>query len=93
MQKQAAASLVAMDAKPCHLYVVEDDSAMRDMLCAYLEKQGLAATPIGSTEEMLRRIHRLRPDRIVLDVTLPGESGLDACQRLRAQGDRVPTSC
>lgn len=79
-----------MDAKPYHVYVVEDDAAMRDMLTAYLEKQGLAVTPIGSAEELLRRIHRLRPDLIVLDVTLPGESGLDACQRLRAQGDRVP---
>jgi two-component system phosphate regulon response regulator OmpR len=79
-----------MDAKPYHLYVVEDDAAMRDMLCAYLEKQGLAVTAIASAEDLLRRIHRLRPDLIVLDVTLPGESGLDACQRLRAQGDRVP---
>jgi len=79
-----------MDHKPYHLYVVEDDAAMRDMLSAYLEKQGMAVTSMASAEELLRRIHRLRPDLIVLDVTLPGESGLDACQRLRAEGDRVP---
>jgi two-component system phosphate regulon response regulator OmpR len=76
--------------KPYHLYVVEDDPPMRDMLTAYLEKQGMAVTPIASAEDLLRRIHRLRPDLIVLDVMLPGESGLDACQRLRTQGDRVP---
>ncbi|MFY9512131.1 MAG: response regulator [Rubrivivax sp.] len=79
-----------MDARPHHLYVVEDDAALRDMLCAYFEKQGLAVTTMGSAEELLRRIHRLRPDLIVMDVALPGESGLDACQRLRADGDRVP---
>jgi two-component system phosphate regulon response regulator OmpR len=76
--------------KPYHLYVVEDDPALREMLCAYLEKQGLAVTAMSQAEDMLRRIHRLRPDLIVLDVTLPGMSGLQACQRLRAEGDTVP---
>ena len=79
-----------MDAKPFHLYVVEDDPPMREMLTSYLEKQGLAVTPIGSAEELLKRIHRVRPDLIILDVTLPGESGLEACRKLRAEGDRVP---
>jgi two-component system, OmpR family, phosphate regulon response regulator OmpR len=76
--------------KPYHLFVVEDDSAMRDMLSSYLEKQGMAVTAMPSAEDLMRRIHRLRPDLVVLDVTLPGESGLQACQRLRAEGDRVP---
>ena len=76
--------------KPHHLYVVEDDAPLREMLCGYLEKQGLAVTPMASAEDMLRRIDRLRPDLIILDVMLPGMSGLEACQRLRAEGDRVP---
>lgn len=76
--------------KPYHLFVVEDDAAMRDMLTAYLEKQGLAVTAMASAEDLMRRIHRLRPDLVVLDVSLPGASGLQACQRLRAEGDRVP---
>jgi two-component system, OmpR family, phosphate regulon response regulator OmpR len=76
--------------QPYHLYVVEDDVALRDMLAAYLEKNGLIVTAMASADEMLRRIHRLRPDLVVLDVGLPGLSGLDACQRLRAEGDRLP---
>ncbi|GAP35601.1 response regulator [Piscinibacter sakaiensis] len=76
--------------KPYHLYVVEDDAALREMLCGYLEKQGMAVTAMAHAEDMLRRIHRLRPDLIVLDVTLPGMSGLQACQKLRADGDAVP---
>ncbi len=79
-----------MEARPYHLFVVEDDAATREMLAAYLEKQGLAVTAMASAEDLMRRIHRLRPDLVVLDVTLPGESGLQACQRLRAEGDRVP---
>jgi two-component system, OmpR family, phosphate regulon response regulator OmpR len=76
--------------RPHHLFVVEDDNAMRDMLCSYLEKQGLAVTGMATAEELMRRIHRLRPDLVVMDISLPGESGLQACQRLRAEGDRVP---
>jgi two-component system, OmpR family, phosphate regulon response regulator OmpR len=78
------------DTKPYHLFVVEDDTAMRDMLSSYLEKQGLAVTAMPSAEDLMRRIHRLRPDLVVLDVSLPGMSGLEACQKLRADGDRVP---
>ncbi|MDE2397550.1 MAG: response regulator [Burkholderiales bacterium] len=79
-----------MNAKPCHLFIVEDDEAMREMLAAYFEKQGLAVTAMASAEELLRRLQRQRPDLIVLDVSLPGESGLEACRRLRADGDRIP---
>jgi len=79
-----------MESRPHHLFVVEDDPALRGMLADYMEKQGLAVTTMSSAEELLRRIHRLRPDLIVLDVGLPGMSGLDACTRLRAEGDRVP---
>ena len=73
-----------------HLYVVEDDPALRDMLCGYLEKQGAVVTALSTAEDMLHRIHHLRPDLVVLDVGLPGLSGLDACRQLRAEGDNVP---
>jgi two-component system, OmpR family, phosphate regulon response regulator OmpR len=76
--------------KPYHLYVVEDDASVRDMLADYLEKQGLVVTAMRSADEMLKRINRLRPDLIILDVGLPGMSGLDACRKLRGEGDRVP---
>jgi two-component system phosphate regulon response regulator OmpR len=76
--------------KPWHLYVVEDDVSLRDMVTTYLEKQGLAVTSMSRAEEMLKRIDRLRPDLIILDVGLPGMTGLQACQQLRADGDRVP---
>jgi two-component system, OmpR family, phosphate regulon response regulator OmpR len=76
--------------KPYHLYVVEDDAALRDILRDYLEKQGMVVTAMHSAEELLKRMNRLRPDLVVLDVTLPGMSGLQACQKLRADGDRVP---
>lgn len=88
----AAAGPTAIEGtgKPYHLFVVEDDAELREMLVAYLEKQGLAVTAMASAEDMLKRMHRLRPDLVVLDVGLPRLSGLQACQKLRAEGDRVP---
>lgn len=73
-----------------HLFVVEDDSALREMLTRYLEKQGIAVTAMPTAEDLLLRIHRLRPDLVILDVGLPGMSGLQACRKLRADGDRIP---
>lgn len=79
-----------MDSHAPHLFVVEDDPELRSMLAEYLERQGMAVTTLSSAEELLRRMDRLRPDLVVLDVGLPGMSGLQACAQLRAAGDRIP---
>ncbi|MEW6705403.1 MAG: response regulator [Pseudomonadota bacterium] len=76
--------------RPWHLYVVEDDPSLRDMLTQYLERQGMVVTAMHTAEDLLRRIDRLRPDLVILDVGLPGLSGLQACTQLRSKGDRVP---
>jgi two-component system, OmpR family, phosphate regulon response regulator OmpR len=89
-QQRRPPRLWFVETRPHHLFVVEDDGELRDMLASYLERQGFAVTTMPSAEDLMRRIHRLRPDLIVLDVNLPGESGLQACQRLRAEGDKVP---
>jgi two-component system phosphate regulon response regulator OmpR len=76
--------------RPYHVHLVDADSPSRDALRSYLEANGLTVTTLGSAEELLRRMHRLRPDLIVLDMLVPGMGGLRACQQLRAVGDRVP---
>jgi two-component system phosphate regulon response regulator OmpR len=76
--------------KPYHLYVVDADRGARDGLRSYLEAHGLTVTTMDSAGELLRRMHRARPDLVVLEMALPGMSGLQACQKLRAEGDRVP---
>ena len=72
-----------------HIYLVEDDPALREMLSDYLLGQGLELTAVGSAEEMLSRIDSRRPDLILMDVGLPGMSGLDACRLLRRRGNPV----
>jgi|SRR6516225_1207 two-component system phosphate regulon response regulator OmpR len=76
--------------RPYHVYVVEDDAAVRDTLSKYLGHQGVFVTPMAGAEEMLLRLRRYRPDLIVMDANLPKRSGLDACRKLRADGDEIP---
>jgi two-component system phosphate regulon response regulator OmpR len=79
-----------VESKKSLVFLVEDDLAARQMLEDYLLRQGFDVVPIGSSEELLLRINRIRPDLVVLDVSLPGLSGLEACRELRKQGDRIP---
>lgn len=73
------------------LFVVEDDAPMREMLQGYLERQGLHVVAMDSAERLLDALRRgPRPDLVVLDVGLPCMSGLDACVRLRNEGDSIP---
>jgi two-component system phosphate regulon response regulator OmpR len=72
-----------------HLYLVEDDPQLRDMLSDYLRGQGLELTAMASAEEMLSHLGSRRPDLILMDIGLPGMSGLDACRLLRRRGDAV----
>jgi len=75
--------------RPPHLYVVEDDRDLRSMLCAYFARYGIKASPMSSAEEMFAKLALELPDLIVLDVGLPGQSGLGACEQLRRRGDPV----
>ena len=73
-----------------HVAIVDADRASRDAIAAYLETHGLTITVMDSAGELMRRMHRQRPDAVVMDAALPGLSGLQACRQLRGEGDRVP---
>lgn len=70
--------------------VVEDDPTVSEVISAYLERDGhdcrVAAT--GPTGEQVWA--QWRPDLVVLDVMLPGLSGLEVLRRRRADGDQTP---
>lgn len=76
--------------EPRHLCLVDGDRAQRQALADYLERQGLAVTTLSQAEDLLQLLPRRRPDLAVLAIRLPGLDGLQACQRLRAGGDRLP---
>ncbi len=70
--------------------VVEDDESHVLALTVGLEREGLAVTAVRDGRDAVETAERLRPDVILLDVMLPGTSGLEICRELRARGHRTP---
>ena len=55
------------------ILVVDDDPALRDLLCAYLTDTGFVVDLAGDGEAMRRAMQLAMPDAIVLDLMLPNE--------------------
>lgn len=72
------------------IYIVEDDDATRESLRLLLECENLATQTFASCEEFLRADPVLDGSCLVIDVHLPGMSGLDLLERVRTEGSQVP---
>ncbi|HLY47374.1 MAG TPA: response regulator transcription factor [Stellaceae bacterium] len=74
-----------------HLLVVDDDARLRELLRRYLFENGFRVTVAADSEEARANLASFAFDLIVLDVMMPGESGLDLTRALRRDGaKRVP---
>jgi len=71
------------DPEPPHILVVDDDARIRDLLRRYLTEQGFRAVVAGSAEEARGLLASMTFDLAVLDVMMPGESGIRLTERLR----------
>ncbi|MCB5201361.1 response regulator [Neorhizobium sp. T786] len=65
-----------------HLLVVDDDTRIRDLLSRYLAEQSFRVTIAADAAEARRRLDGLQFDLIILDVMMPGESGLSLTESL-----------
>ena len=72
------------------LLLVDDDPRLRELLQRYLQGQDFEVKAVGDGAQMQQALDRGHFDLIVLDLMLPGESGLDICRRLCGQGDATP---
>jgi two-component system, OmpR family, phosphate regulon response regulator OmpR len=78
-------------AEDCHILVVEDDPRLRERLARYLTGEGFRVTAAGDAAEARTQLRAINPDLMVLDVMMPGESGLDLTQSLRVEsGQNMP---
>ena len=68
-----------------HLLVVDDDTRIRDLLHRYLTEQGFRITVAADAGEARRKLEGLNFDLLVLDVMMPGESGLSLTRSLAAE--------
>ncbi len=69
-----------------HLLVVDDDARLRDLLRRYLSENGFRVTVAADAKEARANLASFAFDLIVLDVMMPGESGLDLTGALRRNG-------
>jgi len=70
--------------------VIDDDPAVREAIGSLLRSVGLQATLLASVDEFLKTGRPAGPTCLVLDVRLPGRSGLDFQRELVAAGLRLP---
>ncbi|HBK07431.1 MAG TPA: DNA-binding response regulator [Acetobacteraceae bacterium] len=70
----------------CHILVVEDDPRLRERLARYLSSEGFRVTTAGDASEARTKLRAIDPDLMVLDVMMPGETGLDLTQSMRQDG-------
>lgn len=76
----------AQIAKPVAL-VIDDEPAMRDIVTFALETQDFETVAVGSAEAGQTVLRDRHIDLVVLDVMLPGSSGVDLCRRITATSD------
>jgi FixJ family two-component response regulator len=72
------------------IHVVDDDASLRDALTRLFRSVGLESRPYGSAQDFLDAPRPDIPGCLVLDVRLPGVSGLDFQGQLRNLGIRIP---
>jgi two-component system phosphate regulon response regulator OmpR len=72
------------------ILVVEDDPRLRGLLQRYLGENGFRVSAAENAADARDRLRFLQPDLIVLDVTMPGESGLSLTESLRREKSDVP---
>ena len=69
--------------------VIDDDSALAEMLSLVLRSEGFDPIWCGHGDQALDAYRDTRPDLVLLDVMLPGKNGMTICQEIRAES-QVP---
>lgn len=82
-------SIMDASAEKPHILVVDDDTRLRGLLNTFLSHNGFRVSTAGNAVEARQRLSALDFDLIVLDVMMPGESGLDLAVQIR-RTDQVP---
>lgn len=70
-----------------HIFVVDDEKNIRDLIKKYLEKEDFKATVFENGQNVINELRRLQPNLIVLDIMMPGIDGLAMCKEIRKFSD------
>ncbi len=72
------------------ILVVDDDARLRDLLSRYLVENGFRVSTAEHAADARDRLRVLQPDLIVMDVSMPGESGLELTEAHRRDNAVTP---
>jgi two-component system OmpR family response regulator len=81
-------AITTRGSRPLTVLVLEDDADQRELLAIHFRRAGCTVLATGRSAEALELLRPARPDLAVVDVHLPGSTGDDVVERLRAE---VPT--
>lgn len=70
-----------------HILIVDDDQRIRDLLTRYLMENGFRVTPAADASAARAAMRGLKFDLVILDVMMPGESGLQFARHLKETSD------
>jgi two-component system phosphate regulon response regulator PhoB len=66
------------------IVVLDDQQYLRDIIAAILDDAGYPTVAVATPKEAEQRLEELRPELLILDLSLPGYSGLQFLDQLRA---------
>jgi two-component system response regulator FixJ len=72
------------------VYIVDDDNGVRSSIRVLMKSVGLPAAPFASAQEFLGSYHTFQPGCLVLDIRMPGMSGLELQEELNRRGAVIP---
>jgi FixJ family two-component response regulator len=75
---------------PREIFIIDDDAAVRDALSVVFTLEGYRVTSFGEGSSFLGAAHSATPACVLLDVHMPGMSGLDVLKKLNAQHYAAP---
>ena len=73
-----------------HILVVDDDRRIRGLIQSFLVENGFRISAAASAADAREQMRIMSFDLVVLDIMMPGETGLSLTQSLRAAGNTVP---
>jgi two-component system, LuxR family, response regulator FixJ len=76
--------------KPPMVFIVDDDTGVRTSIRVLLKSVALASTPLASAQEFLKSFDPAQPGCLILDIRMPGMSGMELQQELNLRGAIVP---
>lgn len=79
-----------MTQSACTVFIVDDDDGIRAAISGLLKSVGLASTGFATAQDFLKHKRSDLPSCLILDVRLPGVSGLDFQDELRKSGIHIP---